>query len=124
MSNNNRSGDDVMEWPEPKPRRKWTMSNQIKEIRYCTILEATTHKGETQYFWIEPDKTKMKNTDDGIVSIGVAPRGPFRTSAEAEKDYDAVIFEGKKFVDGGMITDAPLSVQRLVLGPNDIPTEH
>lgn len=84
--------------------------SEIKEVRYCTILEATTYKGETQYFWIEPDKTTMKNTDDGVVSIGVAPRGPFPTSAEAQKDYDAVMFKGKKFVDGGVISKAGLDL--------------
>ena len=79
----------------------------IKEIRYCTILEMTTHKGETRYYWIEPDKTKMaKNAEGELFSIGVAPRGPFSTSAEAEKDYDAVILKVKKVVDCGVISKA------------------
>jgi hypothetical protein len=52
----------------------------------------------------------MKNTDDGMVSIGVAPRGPFPTSAEAEKDFDAVILKGKKFVDGGVISEAGIDL--------------
>jgi hypothetical protein len=85
--------------------------SEIKEIRYCTIIEAITHKGETQYFWIEPDKTKINFSPNGVIGyIGPAPRGPFRTRAEADKDYNAVILPGKKFVDGGKISEAGIDL--------------
>ena len=85
--------------------------SDIKEMRYCSILEMTTHKGETRYYWIEPDKTMMvKNTEGVICSIGPAPRGPFRTREEADKDFNAVFFPGRKFVNCGATTQAGIDL--------------
>jgi hypothetical protein len=77
-------------------KRKFRAGTMIR----MTILQAAMKDGSTAYYWIE--------VPEGMTNEQAAEtqkwHGPFKTDAEADEDFCAVVLgaQSKEVIDGGM----------------------